>query len=160
MTDPIAFFLTWATYGTWLPGDQRGWTEYQSGWKMPQPFLELECKARLNEEACILTSHDRRLVETQIVETCRYRNWTLKAVNCRSNHIHTVVAAPSTSPRKIRIDLKAYTTRKLRTESDQKQRNSWWAERGSIRWVWNEESLEQVVAYTCDAQDRKDAKAS
>ncbi|MCA9023576.1 MAG: hypothetical protein KDA86_00045 [Planctomycetaceae bacterium] len=25
MSEPLAFFLTWMTYGTWLPGDERGW---------------------------------------------------------------------------------------------------------------------------------------
>jgi hypothetical protein len=22
---PLAYFLIWTTYGTWLPGDERGW---------------------------------------------------------------------------------------------------------------------------------------
>ncbi len=30
MRDPIAFFITWPTYGTWLPGDERGWVVYTS----------------------------------------------------------------------------------------------------------------------------------
>jgi hypothetical protein len=28
--DPIAYFLTWTTYGTWLPGDERGWYAKQA----------------------------------------------------------------------------------------------------------------------------------
>ena len=24
-SDPLAFFLTWTAYGSWLPGDGRGW---------------------------------------------------------------------------------------------------------------------------------------
>ena len=24
--EPLAYFLTWTTYGTWLPGDERGWS--------------------------------------------------------------------------------------------------------------------------------------
>ncbi len=24
MPEPLAYFLTWPTYGTWLPGDERG----------------------------------------------------------------------------------------------------------------------------------------
>jgi len=28
MPDPLAFFLTWTTYGTWLPGDPRGSTDH------------------------------------------------------------------------------------------------------------------------------------
>ena len=27
MQPPLAYFLTWTTYGTWLPGDERGWIE-------------------------------------------------------------------------------------------------------------------------------------
>ena len=25
MPEPLAYYLTWTTYGTWLPGDERGW---------------------------------------------------------------------------------------------------------------------------------------
>jgi REP element-mobilizing transposase RayT len=34
MQDPIGYFLTWVTYGTWLPGDARGWVEFQKGWQL------------------------------------------------------------------------------------------------------------------------------
>jgi hypothetical protein len=27
MDEPLAYFLTWTTYGSWLPGDERGWVE-------------------------------------------------------------------------------------------------------------------------------------
>ena len=27
MPAPLAYLITWTTYGTWLPGDQRGWVE-------------------------------------------------------------------------------------------------------------------------------------
>ena len=37
LPEPIAFFLTWATYVTWLPGDDRGWIEYRHGWQLPDP---------------------------------------------------------------------------------------------------------------------------
>jgi hypothetical protein len=71
--DPIGYFLTWATYGTWLPGDARGWVKYKSGWQMLDPVLELEAKARITEDACILTIEQRRAVEAQIAETCAHR---------------------------------------------------------------------------------------
>jgi hypothetical protein len=28
MPEALAYFLTWTTYGTWLPGDERGWVQY------------------------------------------------------------------------------------------------------------------------------------
>ena len=35
LPEPLAYFLTWPTYGTWLPGDERGWVEYRHGWQLP-----------------------------------------------------------------------------------------------------------------------------
>ncbi len=52
--DPVGFFLTWVTYGTWLPGDPRGWVEYHNGWQMPDLILELESAALMTEDACRL----------------------------------------------------------------------------------------------------------
>lgn len=152
MSDPIAFFITWPTYGTWLPGDQRGWVELQQGWQLPRPLLELECKSRMTEEACILNQIQRQRCERQVEETCNFRGWQLHAVNCRSNHIHVVVSAEDTDPRKIRADLKAWCTRRLKEEFDS-ERENWWADRGSIRWIWNQESLETVIQYVNDAQN-------
>ena len=155
MNDPLAFFLTWSTYGSWLPGDARGWTEYHHGWQMPAPALELECHARMTEDSVRLNPLERKTVEIQVAETCQHRGWTLHAVNCRSNHIHVVVTAFNTKPKKVRIDLKAYATRSLRSNYDS-DRENWWAERGSIRHIHNESTLEAAIMYTLVAQDRKD----
>lgn len=151
--DPIAFFLTWVTYGTWLPGDARGWVEYQHGWQLPSGQLEADCESRLGEDAVRLTQEQRRVVEDQIKETCEYRGWLLHAVNCRSNHVHVVVTSSETAPKKIRLDLKAYATRCLKSFDD--KRVNWWAERGSIRWVYTDHDLDSVVIYVVDRQDRK-----
>ena len=153
MDDPVGFFLTWVTYGTWLPGDSRGWVEYQHGWQLPAPVLEVEVSARMTEDACRLNVLQRDSVERQIRETCRYRGWHLHVVNCRSNHVHVVVFAANTYPKKIRIDLKAWATRCLKEQFDAKREN-WWAERGSIRYLYDGESLESAVYYVNEAQDR------
>ena len=150
--DPIGYFLTWVTYGTWLPGDSRGWVEFRCGWQPPDPVLELEAKASMTEDACILSPEQRQVVETQIGETCRYRGWTLHAVNCRSNHVHVVVTAEVSDPAKIRSDLKAWATRTLKKRFDSKRTN-WWAERGSIRYLNRDEDLEAAVRYVRDGQD-------
>lgn len=151
--DPIAFFLTWVTYGTWLPGDKRGWVEYRHGWKPPSHELEADCRSRMDEEAVKLTSSQRWTVEQQVAETCRYRGWHLHAVNCRSNHIHTVVTAIDTAPGKIRNDLKAYATRCLK--SMDASRKNWWAERGSIRWIYDEDSLQAAITYVIEGQETR-----
>ena len=151
--DPIAFFLTWVTYGKWLPGDARGWVEYRHGWQLPSRDLEADCESRMSDDAVRLASDQRSAVERQIAETCQHRGWHLHAVNCRSNHIHAVVSAGETPPKKIRIDLKAYATRCLKSFDG--ERENWWAERGSIRWIYNDDDLEAAVIYVVDGQDRK-----
>ncbi len=151
--DPIAFFLTWVTYGTLLPGDARGWVEYQHGWQLPSRQLEADCESRMSEGAVRLTIDQRSTVERQIEETCHHRSWHLHAVNCRSNHVHAVVTAAETPPKKIRGDLKAYATRCLKSFDE--TRENWWTERGSIRWVYNDHDLESAVIYVVDGQDRK-----
>jgi REP element-mobilizing transposase RayT len=171
MDDPIAYLLTWVTYGTWLPGDARGWVEYRHGWQLPDPVRELECAARMAEDACRLNAQQRDAVERQIAETCCIRGWHLHAVNCRSNHVHVVVSAGETPPKKIRSDLKAWATRCLKQRARSladasgydgfladasgydAERESWWAERGSIRFLYDEPSLEAAILYVTDGQD-------
>src|SRR5205085_10748132 len=108
---------------------------------LPDPIREHQARARMAEDACLLTSEQRRAVERQIAETCEHRGWGLHAVNCRSNHVHVVVSASVDNPRKIQIDLKAWATRSLKKTFDQGREN-WWAERGGIRYLNNEESLQ------------------
>ena len=93
LPEPLAYFLTWPTYGTWLPGDERGWVQYRKGWKAPHPDRELKAAAPMTEEACLLDTEQRRLVEQTVADHCRIRAWHLHAVNCRTNHLHVVVTA-------------------------------------------------------------------
>lgn len=105
--EPIAYFLTWSTYGTWLPGDARGWVEYRHGFQLPDPILELECAARMTEDACRLAPHQRERIHKQVAETCEHKQWLLHAVNCRTNHLHVVLSSPA-HPKIIREQLKAW----------------------------------------------------
>jgi REP element-mobilizing transposase RayT len=161
LPDPLAYFVTWNTYGTWLPGDQRGWVEYRQGWQLPDPLLELEAAARMTEDACRLDPEQRKRVEAQVEETCQFRGWVLRAVNCRTNHVHVVVTADR-KPEVVRNQLKAWCTRRLKELDEVRRkdrpdlafRENWWAERGSQRYVNDEDSLEAAILYVRDGQDR------
>ena len=106
MPEPLAYFLTWGTYGTWLPGDERGWTKYGKGWQRPAPIRELEAAALMTDDACRLDREQRQLVERTIAEVCRHRGWHLHAVNCRSNHLHVVVTS-GRAPKVVRSQLES-----------------------------------------------------
>ncbi len=107
----------------------------------------------MTEKQCLLSADERKIVLLQILETCEHRKWVHFASDCRSNHAHIVIGAANTSPKKIRKDIKAWCTRRLRERSRPEQEH-WWAERGSIRYIWNEESLGNVMRYVTEAQDR------
>ena len=64
MNDPIAFFHYDCPTGLGLPGDERGWVEYQRGWKLPCRPLQLELRAKMTEEAYILNNVQRSFVES------------------------------------------------------------------------------------------------
>jgi len=182
MPEPLAYFLTWPTYGTWLPGDERGWIEYAHGWQLPDAVRKLEAEARMTEDACRFDGEQRDVVERQIAETCNVRGWELHAVNCRSNHAHVVVTADR-SPKIVRNQLKAWCTRRLReleakrrladdvprsrfglvfdvdastptrSVSEDSIRENWWAERGSQRFINSSKGLEAAILYVRDGQD-------
>lgn len=160
-SSPIAFFLTWSTYGTWLPGDERGWVEYREGFQLPDPILKLESAARMSEDACRLTPAQRERIERQLEETCRYKGWPLHAANCRSNHVHVVLSS-SAPPKTIREQLKAWCSRRLNEQQMELGtpqpdcRSNWWTERGSIRWIFTEDQLAAAKDYVSNQQDNQE----
>ena len=164
INDPIGYLLTWVTYGTWLPGDARGWVDYQHGLQLPRPVRERDASAKMTEDAYRLSPEQRKAVEAQVAETCHYRGWHLHAVNCRSNHIHVVVSAPNNiQPKKIVADMKSWATKRLKTLAyasgyegvgeNNACRENWWAERGSTRYLYNQKALDAAIFYVMEGQD-------
>jgi len=134
--------------------------------RLPDPILEREAAARMTEDACCLNVEQRRLVEATIADHCRVRGWPPYAVNCRSNHVHVVVAASGDS-KAVREQFKAWCTRRLKAREQEPRhalsslaeinktiREKWWAERGSGLYINDEEGLDAVIHYVRDAQDR------
>lgn len=93
MIEPITYFITWTTHGSWLPGDDRGWRKMKHGPQTPQPLLEQWCRNRMTEEVVTLNETQRMKVEKVCQEHADHRGWILHAVKARSNHVHVVVTA-------------------------------------------------------------------
>jgi hypothetical protein len=90
----LAYHITWTTYGTWLPGDNRGWVKWgELGIKPPEPERERAARERMAESAVPLNDEQRALVEQTVRDHCRIRGWRLNAVHARTNHVHVVVTA-------------------------------------------------------------------
>ncbi len=150
--DMLGVFITWTTYGTWLPGDARGWRAKRGGIQLPDAALEAECRKKLNFEPVILSVNDRATVEAACREHCEHRNWLLFAVNARTKHVHVVVAA-YLKPQTIRDQLKAHCTGQLRRQQKPLICERTWTKGGDCEVLFDEESLSNAIAYTLDAQD-------
>jgi REP element-mobilizing transposase RayT len=155
----LAYHIVWTTYGTWLPGDARGWVR-KGCWGILEPDPERQRHARvlMAEVEVVLTSAQRELIEQTIREHCRIRQWLLHAVNARSNHVHVVVTADR-DPDDVRDQLKAWCSRKLSDAASLKQRiatnagrRRWFTEGGNNEIIEDEQYLENAIRYVLEGQ--------
>ena len=154
---PLAYFLTWTTYGTWLPGDDRGWVRWHEGNRDPSKLLHDFSASAMVESEVALDPAARQLVDATIRSHCDIRSWSLHALNVRTNHVHVVLSTKSHSPDDVVKQLKAWTTRRLKeqqalAEPDIKPRERWWTEGSSRRMIFSEDDLATVVQYVIEAQ--------
>ena len=101
---PLAYFITFRTYGSWLHGDDRGTMDPQHAVfgnpRLPRDdFRRRVMAAELQNKPPILTSERRTTVESAIRGVCVANGWALHAVNVRTNHVHLVVSSEETPER-------------------------------------------------------------
>ena len=95
--EPIAYFITWTSYGTWLPGDERGWW-CRGEWQPVNELFREMAASGMHESRFTLSRDDRDIVEQTIRKHCDIRGWTLHTASVRTNHVHVVVTAPHYKP--------------------------------------------------------------
>jgi REP element-mobilizing transposase RayT len=154
-SEPITCFITWTTYGTWLPGDRRGWRKWKAGEQQPQPLLEDWCRDRMKEKPVVFNESQRKAVEKVIYDHSAIRGWELHALSVRSNHVHVAVTTAAL-PKQVRDQFKANGTRVLRELPNPVTNAKVWTKGGDIEFIEGAEELEQVVIYITEAQDRMD----
>ena len=153
---PIAYLITFRTYGTWLAGDVRGSIDKNNnifGGRRVESniILEQQQAKKLKGEPVLLDAHRRRSVEAAIREVCEFRRWKLYALNVRINHAHSVVSAQASSD-KVLNDFKSYATRRMRKELVWTEKYSPWVDRGSKRNLWNEDHIFHACDYVINGQ--------
>lgn len=153
---PIAYLITWSTYGSRLQGDERGWRiRVHGSERKSQPRLKAWHRGRLRHEVRTLTKSERAQVEAEIARVCEWRGWKHWACSARTNHVHTVVTAPGQDGVKVREQLKANCTRVLRETSHTYRNRPVWSKHGDIQYLDTEADLEAAILYVTHAQDRK-----
>ena len=159
MSDLLAYHITWTTYGTWLPGDARGWVKWgEWGVKPGDAEQVVTSRERMAESAVTLTDEQRAIVEQTIRDHCQIRRWCLHAVNARTNHVHVVLTADR-DPDEVMNQFKAWCSRKLsdaaglvRAVAKKSGRRHWFTEGGNKERIDTEEYLNNAVQYVAEGQ--------
>jgi REP element-mobilizing transposase RayT len=154
---PIAYLITFRTYGTWLHGDERGSIDrHNNSFHLPkysrQEHWNSISSKRMTRDPVTLSSQQRAIVESAIRETCTIRRWNLYAVNIRTNHGHVVVSTGGRDPSTHLNAFKANATRQLREAGCWTLKVSPWSDKGSQRWLWTEKHLADAVDYVLLSQ--------
>jgi len=154
--EPIAYLITFRTYGTWLAGDERGSIDkYHNKYGAPRSVpsrLRVERHAkRLKSQPFLLNAKCRTLVESAIREVCDFRGWSLIAISVRTNHTH-VVSSGAANSSKMLNDFKSYSTRRMREHCEWDFDHSPWVDKGSRRNLWTEEHVNSAHNYVMFGQ--------
>ena len=160
------WFLTWHTYGTWLPGDERGFVDPvvdEQGDRvihnLPGTPVDAD-NARLRqysrdmmkgEPVYLIVQQAAPLLE-QFRETARYRGWEILAASIMPSHVHLVVGVPGDpDPAGLLRDFKSYGSRCLNERWGARPK-SWWTESGSQRPLKTEAGVNGAVDYVLHRQ--------
>ncbi|MBA4182110.1 MAG: hypothetical protein C0506_16110 [Anaerolinea sp.] len=154
---PLAYFITFRTYGTWLPGDRRGTADrgYNAYGEPRAPrddFLRDYAQRQMSQPPFTLSDPMRLSVAATLARICEERDWPLLALNVRTNHVHAVVAATQT-PGFVMNRLKSSSTMALRGQQLAAPEARVWARHGSTRHLWTEEQVALACDYTTSRQD-------
>jgi REP element-mobilizing transposase RayT len=159
------WLITWTTYGTWLPGDERGFvsgtkdglgncrihnqpgSEYDQG----RRGMALYAQRTQVSSAIRLTPKQAAAVLEQIRATAAVRKWRICAVAVMSSHVHVVVGVPGDpEPDTILRDLKSFASRALNRLGGDRHR--WWTQSGSTRKLPDEAAVLAAVRYVRDQE--------
>jgi REP element-mobilizing transposase RayT len=161
------WFLTWTTYGTWLPGDKRGFVSNVRDGPGPEirhntpgtpfdadlPPLEQAARSRQKGPPIRLDHRQAEILFEQMLETSGFRSWLLMAVGIMANHCHLVVAVPGDpDPSKLLQDFKSYGSRVLNQRWGKPASGTWWTDSGSKRKLPDEQAILGAISYVVQQQ--------
>ncbi|MEX0728683.1 MAG: transposase [Planctomycetaceae bacterium] len=156
------WFFTWTTYGTWLPGDARGFVSPKFDQEQPEkrnnivgveydkdrPKLRELARTKLVGDPVYLRFEHAEVIQVQFAETAWRRGWTIVIAAIIANHIHLVVGVfGDPDPEDLLRDFKSYASGSLNRSFPRPASGTWWTESGSKRKVKDPRHFDAVVRY-------------
>ena len=148
---PLAYHITFGTHGTRLHGDQRGSVDRRHntpgtpiiGRKESWERIE---RARLKFPPVILTKDQRALAEECTPALCRRGDWEYHVVGCGQDHFHVLLSTDADA-KAVRRWFKRWLSEELSKRWPLADGRRWWAEGGSVKYVWDEAYFRNVYNY-------------
>jgi len=155
-SDPLAYFITIRTRGTWLPGDERGSVDkerrsFGADFVRPHEGKRLAAIRSCADPPLILSSDMRAAVDTALRALFDFRGWKCWALNVRTNHVHFVISAPF-DPERVMNDAKARATRALRNHPFVGPATKVWVRHGSTKYLWKDQDIADACQYVLECQ--------
>lgn len=154
---PLAYLITIRTYGTWLHGDPRGSVDRHGknifGTPRIEPNAELAriMREEMDKPPIVMNPPQRLAVHREIEDVCRRREYLLRALNVRTNHLHSVVSA-EVKPELIINAFKSNATRAMRQQGLIDRDVKVWSVGKSRRYLWKPRSVALAIDYTLNQQ--------
>ena len=155
---PLAYFITFSTYGTWLHGTDKGagsvdrdHNTYGQAFVAPDPKRLDRARALMTQPPYVLDAARREVVLNALVTLCREKGWSLLAAHVRSNHVHVVIAADR-EPGRLMSDMKARASRDLNRAGLDPADRTRWTRHGSTRHLFDTVAVAEKIVYTLDEQ--------
>ncbi|MFG0330085.1 MAG: hypothetical protein ACF8PN_09330 [Phycisphaerales bacterium] len=148
---PLAFHITFGTYGARLHGDPRGTVALPDN-RHGDPIVRFDAewsaeeRARLHGRMVILTNEQRQCVERVMPSICERGGWHHLIAAAARDHVHTLLVAEVDGVR-IRRWLKRWVGDALSQRWPDPTRSRWLAKGGSARQVWSNDYLETAFEY-------------
>lgn len=151
---PYAYHITWGTYGKRLHGDirdtvDRDHNEYGIPFVQPNDSRRRKEIGRMCFEPRVLNADQRSHVESIVPQYCVRGDWDYHVVACQPDHVHVVLTSPSDG-KAIRRWLKRWIGDELALRWLNADKQPWWAEGGSVKWLWRREHFDVARQYVLD----------
>jgi len=161
-----AWLLTWTTYGTWLPGDGRGYVSRsprESGdhalrnqpatdYDAAQGDIESAARERQSGDPILLTQEQAVWVSISLADAATRHNIALNALSIMPDHVHLLCQSDCDGSELLQL-FKGNSAHALSQRFPLKESQRWWTKSGSKRYIRKGDDPFAAVDYVCDRRN-------
>jgi REP element-mobilizing transposase RayT len=162
----FALHITWTCYGTWLPGDDRGYVSntllpkrgYLPKQNLPgtpvlanNPYARSRAIAAQKWPTVFLTADQAVVVAESLVAAAGKRGWRIARGAVMANHVHVVVLDCPDDGEQVRRVLKGNSQAALSEKAGRSLK--WWTQGGSDRYKHGQQAIAGAIQYVAEQRN-------